>query len=156
MSSEIITIPSGVTTIPSEATTIVLDSTFNITSKHYSFDESENEDIELEIKYKLIIKQADGTSLPAKNQSVTISELDEFLLAIQNNVAVLLENKKIYTNDYCVSFRSEKGQEAGILLIDMHDFKNFCSEYIKLVIIKKIIVFIIIKKSENNEKLVSK
>ena len=66
--------------------------------------------IELEINYKLIIKKADGTSLPAKNHLVTISELNEFLLAIQNNVTSLLEDEKIYANDYSVSFRSEKGQ----------------------------------------------
>src|SRR6266498_3451757 len=54
-----------------------------------SFSEPETEDEELEINYKLVIKQVDGTFLPAKNYSVTISELDEFLLTIQNNVIVL-------------------------------------------------------------------
>jgi|SRR5271154_244520 len=121
-----------------EASTIILD------------DESESEvDIELEINYKLIIKKADGTLLPAKNQSVTISELDEFLLAIQNNVMTLLKDEKIYANDYSVSFRSEKGQGAGTLLIDAYDFKNFCSEYTKLIAAKKTMaIYITIKKKE--------
>ncbi|PKK56389.1 hypothetical protein RhiirC2_800134, partial [Rhizophagus irregularis] len=93
--------------------TVVSDSASNTISKHDGFSESESEgDDELEINYKLLIKKADGTSLPAKNQSVTISELDEFLLAIQNNITSLLEDDEIYANDYGVSFRSEKGQGA--------------------------------------------
>lgn len=101
---------------------------------------SENEDdIELKINYKLIIKKADGISLPAKNHSVTISELDEFLLAIQHNVTSLLEDEEIYANDYSTSFRSEKGQGAGTLLVDAHNFKNFCLEYIKLTAAKRTI-----------------
>src|SRR6266498_245603 len=36
-----------------------------------SFSEPETEDEELEINYKLVIKQVDGTFLPAKNYSVT-------------------------------------------------------------------------------------
>jgi hypothetical protein len=145
------------TTLPSESSIIVLDS--NITSKNGDFSESENEDVELNIKYKLIIKLADGTSLPAKNQSVTISELDEFLHAIQNNVTTLLGDEKIYANDYSVSFRSEKGQGAGTLLIDIHDFKNFCSEYTKLVAAEKtMVIFVVMKKNESdkNEKSTNK
>jgi hypothetical protein len=106
-SKETITIEA--TTMPFESSIIVLDS--NITSKNGDFSESENEDVELNIKYKLIIKLADGTSLPAKNQSVTISELDEFLHAIQNNVITLLENEKIYANDYSVSFDQKRVKE---------------------------------------------
>ncbi|CAB4424854.1 unnamed protein product [Rhizophagus irregularis] len=139
--------------IKTTETIIVLDSASNTTSKHSGFSESENEDdIELEINYKLIIKKADGTSLPAKNQSVTVSELDEFLLAIQNNVISLLEDKEIYANDYSISFKSEKGQGAGTLLIDAHDFKNFRSEYYKLVAAKKTMaIFVIIKKKESEK-----
>ncbi len=103
----------------SEATTVLDPAASNTTSKHNDFSESESEDdVELEINYKLVIKKADGTSLPAKNQSVTISELDEFLLAIQNNVTSLLEDEEIYANDYSISFRLEKGQGTGTSLID--------------------------------------
>jgi hypothetical protein len=73
--------------------------------------ETENEsdvELELEVNYKLVIKQADGTVLPAKNYSITISELDEFLLAIQNNITTLLKDEEINANDYNVSFKSEK------------------------------------------------
>jgi hypothetical protein len=119
-------------------TIIVLDSISNTISKHNDFSESESEDdVELEINYKLIIKKADGTSLSVKNESVIISELDEFLFAIQNNVISLLEDEEIHTNDYSVSFRSEKGQGASTLLIDTRDFKNFCSKYTKLAAAKK-------------------
>lgn len=128
--------------------------TSNTTSKNSDSSESENEDnIELKIDYKLIIKKADGTSLPAKNYSVTISELDEFLLAIQNNISSLLEDEKIYTNDYSVSFRSEKSQGAGTLLVDTRDFKNFCSEYTKLVAAKKTMAILITMKKKENEKM---
>ena len=61
----------------------------------------------------------------------------------------LLEDEKIYANDYSISFRSEKGQGAGTLLIDTRDFKNFCSEYTKLIATKKIMaIYITIKKKE--------
>ena len=60
---------------------------------------------------------------------VTISELDEFLLAIQNNITTFLKDEDINANDYNVSFKSEKAQEAGTLLVDMYDFENFQSEY---------------------------
>ncbi len=53
----------------SEATTVLDPAASNTTSKHNDFSESESEDdVELEINYKLVIKKADGTSLPAKNQ----------------------------------------------------------------------------------------
>jgi hypothetical protein len=139
----------------------ILDPASNTTSKHNSLvsglsgSESED-DIELEINYKLIIKKADGTLLPAKNQSVTISELDEFLLAIQNNVTALLEDEKIYANDYSVSFKSEKGQGAGTLLIDSRDFKDFHSEYTKLVATKRTMAIFVIMKKRENEKLVKR
>ena len=77
-----IQLKEGKDTSATEATTVSVSAS-NTTSKDNDFSESENEDdIELEIDYKLIIKKADGTSLPAKNYLVTISELDEFLLAI--------------------------------------------------------------------------
>jgi len=138
----------------SEATTVLDPAASNTTSKHNDFSESENEDdIELEIDYKLIIKKADGTSLPAKNYSVTIFELDEFLLAIQNNITSLLEDEKIYANDYSISFRSEKGQGAGTLLVDAHDFKNFRLEYTKLTATKRTMVIFTTVKKKDNEKL---
>ena len=90
-----------------------------------SFSESEAEDEELEINYKLVIKQADGTFLPAKNYSVTISELDEFLLTIQNNIVTLTKDETINANDYDISFKSEKAPGVGTLLADTDDFKNF-------------------------------
>ena len=107
----------------------------------------------MEINYKLIIKQADGIVFPAKNYLVTISELDEFLLAIQNNITALLEDKEINANDYNVSFKSEKAPGAGTLLVDMCDFENFRSEYIKLAAMKKIVVILItMKKKEKPTK----
>ena len=143
-------------TSATEATTVSVSAS-NTTSKDNDFSESENEDdIELEIDYKLIIKKADGTSLPAKNYSVTISELDEFLLAIQNNVTSLLEDEEIYANDYSVSFRSEKGQGAGTLLVDAHDFKNFRLEYTKLAATKRTMVIFTTVKKKDNEKLVKR
>ena len=73
--------------------------------------------------------------------------MDEFLLTIQNNVTSLLEDEGIYANDYSVSFRLEKGQGAGTLLIDTRDFKNFCSEYTKLIATKKTMaIFITMKR----------
>src|SRR6266542_3061583 len=114
-----------------------------------SFSEPETEDEELEINYKLVIKQVDGTFLPAKNYSVTISELDEFLLTIQNNVIVLTRDETIDANDYDISFKSEKAQGAGTLLADTNYFKFFRSEYIKLFATKRImLIIIIIKKKE--------
>ena len=146
----------GKDTSATEATTVSVSAS-NTTSKDNDFSESENEDdIELEIDYKLIIKKADGTSLPAKNYSVTIFELDEFLLAIQNNVTSLLEDEEIYANDYSVSFRSEKGQGAGTLLVDAHDFKNFRLEYTKLAATKRTMVIFTTVKKKDNEKLVKR
>ncbi len=78
--------------------------------------------------------------------------MDEFLLAIQNNVTSLLEDEEIYANDYSVSFRSEKGQGAGTLLIDTRDFKNFRSEYAKLVATKRTMAIFITMKKKENEK----
>ncbi|RIA79685.1 hypothetical protein C1645_845011 [Glomus cerebriforme] len=119
--------------------------------------ETENEsdaELELEVNYKLVIKQADGTILPAKNYSVTISELDEFLLAIQNNITALLEDKEINANDYNVSFKSEKAQGAGTLLVDVCDFENFKSEYIKLATAKKVVLILITMKKK--EKIIKR
>ena len=103
--------------------------------------------MELEINYKLVIKQADGTTLPAKNYSVTISE---FLFAIQKNIVILFEDKEINANNYSVSFKSEKAQGAGTLLIDTYDFENFWSEYIKLAAAKKIILILITMKKKKS------
>ncbi|CAB4489333.1 unnamed protein product [Rhizophagus irregularis] len=87
----------------------------------------------MEINYKLVIKQADGSALLAKNYLVIISELDEFLLAIQNNITVLLKDNKINANNYNISFKSEKTQEAGTLLVDesnSDDEEIICDESI--------------------------
>ena len=62
----------------------------------------------MEINYKLVIKQANSSVLPAKNYSITISELDEFLLAIKNNITTFLKDEEINANDYNVFFKSEK------------------------------------------------
>ena len=124
---------------------------FHNESKHSNSEteDENNSELEIEINYKLSIKQADGTFLPAKNYSVTISELDEFLLAIQNNITVLLQDNEINANDYSVSFKSEKAQGAGTLLVDMHDFENFKSEYIKIATTKRtMLIFITMKKKE--------
>jgi hypothetical protein len=131
----------------SHETTTVSQSKSGYTSEQESEDE-DNSELEIEINYKLVIKQADGTSLPAKNYSVTISELDEFLLAIQNNIATLLLDKEIDANDYNVSFKSEKSPGAGTLLVDMHDFENFRSEYIRLATTKKIMLILITMKKK--------
>ncbi|RGB36645.1 hypothetical protein C1646_757867 [Rhizophagus diaphanus] len=124
-------------------------------SRYNDNSETENDDgeLELEVNYKLVIKQADGTIFPAKNYSVTVSELNEFLLAIQNNIVILLKDEEINANDYNVSFKLEKAQEAGTLLVDMCDFRNFQSKYIKLAATKKIILILItMKKKEKTVK----
>ncbi|GES84142.1 hypothetical protein GLOIN_2v1844088 [Rhizophagus clarus] len=111
-------------------------------SKH-SNSETENEnstELEIKVNYKLSIKKADSTSLSTKNYSVIISELDEFLLSIQNNITVLLKDEKIDANNYNVSFKSEKTQGAGTLLVDIRDFENFKSEYTKLVAAKEVML----------------
>ena len=82
--------------------------------------------------------------------------MDEFLLAIQNNITSLLEDEKIYANDYSISFRSEKGQGAGTLLVDAHDFKNFRLEYTKLAATKRTMVIFTTVKKKDNEKLVKR
>ncbi len=135
----------------SHKTTTSSASIFHNGSKHSSNSETDedNTELEIEINYKLSIKQTDGTLLPAKNYSVTITELDEFLLAIQNNITSLLQYEEIDANDYNVSFKSEKAQGAGTLLVDVRDFENFKSEYIKLVATKKVmLIFITMKKKE--------
>ncbi|GES74613.1 hypothetical protein GLOIN_2v1844088 [Rhizophagus clarus] len=137
---EIINVES--TTEISQESTMSDGSTFYNKSKCSNL-ETENEDsteLEIEVNYKLSIKKADGTSLPAKNYSVIISELDEFLLSIQNNITALLKDEKIDANDYNVSFKSEKTQGAGTLLVDVRDFENFKSEYTKLVAAKKVML----------------
>ncbi|CAG8754303.1 19663_t:CDS:2 [Rhizophagus irregularis] len=63
-----------------EATSSEISTTIIQSESKYNNSETENEsdaELELEVNYKLVIKQADGTVLPAKNYSVTISELDE-------------------------------------------------------------------------------
>ena len=109
-------------TSSSEVSTIIRS------ESNHNDSETENEndsELEMEINYKLVIKQADGSVLPAKNYSITISELDEFLLAIQNNITTFLKDEEINANDYNVSFKSEKAQGAGTLLVDVCDFENF-------------------------------
>ncbi|CAB4438669.1 unnamed protein product [Rhizophagus irregularis] len=107
-----------------------------VTQSEYKYNDSENDDddeLEMEIDYKLIIKQADGSAFLAKNYSVTISELDEFLLAIQNNITALLKDDEINANDYNISFKSEKAQGAGTLLVDESNSDNeeiICDESI--------------------------
>ena len=80
--------------------------------------------------------------------------MDEFLLAIQNNITALLEDKEINANDYNVSFKSEKAQGAGTLLVDVCDFENFKSEYIKLAAAKKVVLILITMKKK--EKIVKR
>ncbi|UZO18975.1 uncharacterized protein OCT59_010281 [Rhizophagus irregularis] len=102
-------------------------------SKHNDSENDDDDELEMEIDYKLVIKQADGSALPAKNYSVTISELDEFLLAIQNNITALLKDDEINANDYNISFKSEKAQGAGTLLVDesnSDDDEIICDESI--------------------------
>uniref|UniRef100_U9UDX0 Uncharacterized protein n=1 Tax=Rhizophagus irregularis (strain DAOM 181602 / DAOM 197198 / MUCL 43194) TaxID=747089 RepID=U9UDX0_RHIID len=123
-------------------------------SKHNDSENDDDDELEMEIDYKLVIKQADGTALPAKNYSVTISELDEFLLAIQNNITALLKDEEINANDYNVSFKSEKAQGAGTLLVDVCDFENFKSEYIKLIAAKRTMLILVTMKKK--EKLVKR
>lgn len=151
---EIIDLEITASEISHETTILPNDSLFYSRSNHNNSEivNEDNVELELEINYKLSIKQADGTSLPAKNYSATISELDEFLLEIQNNITTLIKNEKIDANDYDVSFKSEKAQGAGTLLADMRDFANFKSEYIKLVAIKKVMLIIVTMKKK--EKLV--
>ncbi|RGB32631.1 hypothetical protein C1646_762676 [Rhizophagus diaphanus] len=100
---------------------------FTVTQSESKHNDSENDDddeLEMEIDYKLVIKQADSSALPAKNYLVTISELDEFLLAIQNNITALLKDDEINANDYNISFKSEKAQGAGTLLVDESNSDN--------------------------------
>jgi hypothetical protein len=140
-----------------EATSSEVSTTIIQSESKYNNSETENDseaELELEVNYKLIIKQADGPVLPAKNYLITISELDEFLLAIQNNITALLEDEEINANDYNVSFKSEKAQGAGTLLVDMCDFENFKLEYIKLAAAKKVVLILITMKKK--EKLLVK
>ncbi|RIA83596.1 hypothetical protein C1645_860682 [Glomus cerebriforme] len=135
------------------STTSIIQSKF----KYNNSNESETEDIddvelEIEINYKLVIKQADGNLLPAKNYSVTITKLDEFLLAIQSNITILLGDNEVDANDYNISFKSEKAQGVGTSLLDMHDFENFKSEYIKLIATKKVMLILVIMKKKSNAK----
>ncbi|PKK57881.1 hypothetical protein RhiirC2_712649 [Rhizophagus irregularis] len=123
-------------------------------SKHNDSENDDDDELEMEIDYKLVIKQADGSALPAKNYSVTISELDEFLLAIQNNITALLKDDEINANDYNISFKSEKAQGAGTLLVDVCDFKNFRLEYVKLAAAKRTMLILVTMKKK--EKLVKR
>lgn len=129
----------------SEISTTITQSESAKISRHDSeTDDEDDAELEMEINYKLVIKQSDGSVLPAKNYLVTISELDEFLLAIQNNITSLLRYEEIDANDYNVSFKSEKAQGAGTLLVDVRDFENFKSEYIKLAAIKRLCLFLLL------------
>ncbi|CAB4413607.1 unnamed protein product [Rhizophagus irregularis] len=105
-----------------------------VTQSESKYNNSENDDDdeqEMEIDYKLVIKQTDSSALLAKNYSVTISELDKFLLAIQNNITALLKDDEINANDYNISFKSEKIQEAGTLLESNSDDEEIiCDESI--------------------------
>ncbi|CAB4402607.1 unnamed protein product [Rhizophagus irregularis] len=123
-------------------------------SKHNDSENDDDDELEMEIDYKLVIKQADGSALLAKNYSVTISELDEFLLAIQNNITALLKDDEINANDYNISFKSEKAQGAGTLLVDVCDFKNFRLEYVKLAAAKRTMLILVTMKKK--EKLVKR
>ncbi|RGB25427.1 hypothetical protein C1646_771742 [Rhizophagus diaphanus] len=67
----------------------------------------------------------------------------------ENKSDAELELEEINANDYNVSFKSEKAQGAGTLLVDVCDFENFKSEYIKLAAAKKVVlIFITMKKKE--------
>ncbi|CAB5396025.1 unnamed protein product [Rhizophagus irregularis] len=109
---EIINVES--TTEISQESTMSDGSTFYNKSKR-SNSETENEDsteLEIKVNSKLFIKKADA----------------------------LLKDEKIDANDYNVSFKSEKIQGAGTLLVDVRDFENFKSEYTKLVATKKVML----------------
>ncbi|GBB91281.1 hypothetical protein RclHR1_18470004 [Rhizophagus clarus] len=138
----------------SEVSTTIIQSASTSRYNDSGIENDDDAEQELEVNYKLVIKQADGVTLLTKNYSVTISELDELLLAIQNNIVVLLKDEKINANDYNVSFKLEKAQGAGTLLVDVCDFRNFRSEYIKLAAAKKIILILIITKKK--EKIVKR
>ena len=77
-------------------------------------NKSKTENEKLEINYKLVIKQADDTSLLAKNYSVIFLELDEFLFTIQNNIITLTKDKTIDTNNYMYLLNQKKYQKLEL------------------------------------------
>ena len=72
---------------------------------------------------------------------------------LTDNVTSFLKDEEIHINDYSIFFRSEKSQEAGTLLVNIYDFKNFHSEYTKLAATKRTMIIFITVKKKDNEKL---
>ncbi|PKK75194.1 hypothetical protein RhiirC2_773901 [Rhizophagus irregularis] len=66
----------------------------------------------------------------------------------------LLKDDEINANDYNISFKSEKAQGAGTLLVDVCDFKNFRLEYVKLAAAKRTMLILVTMKKK--EKLVKR
>lgn len=105
-------------------------------SKHNDSENDDDDELEMEIDYKLVIKQADGSALP------------------ENNITALLKDDEINANDYNISFKSEKAQGAGTLLVDVCDFKNFRLEYVKLAAAKRTMLILVTMRKK--EKLVKR
>ncbi|RIA99650.1 hypothetical protein C1645_811233 [Glomus cerebriforme] len=99
--------------------------------------ETENKsdaELELEVNYKFVIKQVDGVILLAKNYSVTISELDEFLLAIQNNITKSnSDNEEAICDESIpkINNNNKVSKISDIFILDQRIAKNVTEHYLK-------------------------
>lgn len=94
---------------------------------------SSDDNSEFELGYKLIIKTAEGISLPAKWFKESVSTIDEFLLSIHNKIVMLTKDNTILPIDYSIAFKAPRETGAGTQLADAHDFVKFKTECLKLV-----------------------
>ncbi|CAG8797002.1 12416_t:CDS:1, partial [Racocetra fulgida] len=95
-------------------------------------DEVISSDEEFEINYKLIIKTAEGISIPAKWFKESVSTIDEFLLLIHKKTIILTKDNTLLPTDYNVAFKVPKETGAGTQLSDGQDFIKFKTKCLKL------------------------
>ncbi|CAG8613475.1 875_t:CDS:2, partial [Racocetra fulgida] len=101
-------------------TDIVSDASSSFSLSVITNDEiiSSDDNTKFEISYKLIVKTAEGTSLPAKWFKESASTVDEFLLSIHNKIIVLVKDNILLLTDYNVAFKTPRKTGAGTQLAD--------------------------------------
>ncbi|CAG8528409.1 4495_t:CDS:2, partial [Cetraspora pellucida] len=91
-----------------------------------------NDDTELEIGYKLIIKTAEVSLLLAKWFKKSLLTVDKFLLSIHNKIIMLTKDITLIPTDYTIIFKTLRETGVGTQLANTQDFLKFKANCLKL------------------------
>ncbi|RIB22499.1 hypothetical protein C2G38_2173797 [Gigaspora rosea] len=76
-------------------------------------EHNDDDDREYEYNYGIIIKLANGTTIPTKWYTTKVSTIDELLSELYINVKTLTKRRSIESSNYQVTFKPEKATGAA-------------------------------------------